>query len=68
MRLEERVFCPGHFQVGNRTFKCWEKRGHKWVDFLAGLTHSCATYFYSMGLRRKGPVIERYEHLFGLGP
>lgn len=67
VRLEERVFCPGYFQVGNRAFKCWEKKGHKWVDFMASLARSCDTYYYSMGLRLKGPAIERYEHYFGLG-
>lgn len=67
VRLDERVYCPGYFQVGNRAFKCWEKKGHRWVDFLASLAHSCDTYYYSMGLRMKGPTIERYEHLFGLG-
>lgn len=67
IRLDERVFCPGYFQVGNRAFKCWEKKGHKWVDFMASLAQSCDTYYYSMGLRLKGHVIERYEHIFGLG-
>ncbi|TBR24236.1 penicillin-binding protein 2 [bacterium] len=67
VRLDERVWCPGYLAVGNRTFKCWEKKGHKWVDFLTSLAQSCDTYYYTMGLRAKGPVIERYEQLFGLG-
>ncbi|MBI3297699.1 MAG: penicillin-binding protein 2 [Elusimicrobia bacterium] len=65
--IADRVFCPGYHTVGNRTFKCWEKKGHKSVDFMDALAYSCDVYFYTMGLRLKGPVIERYEHLFGLG-
>lgn len=64
---QEKVFCPGRFQLGDRTFKCWEKKGHKLQDFLAGLTHSCDVYFYQMGLRAGGAAIERYERLFRIG-
>lgn len=67
VRLDERVWCPGFLVVGNRTFKCWEKKGHKWVDFMLSLAQSCDTYYYTMGQRLKGPAIERYEQLFGLG-
>jgi len=64
---EEKIYCPGFFQLGNRVFKCWEKKGHKLQDFVAGLTHSCDVYFYQMGLRVGGSAIERYEKMFHVG-
>ncbi|MDE2291609.1 MAG: penicillin-binding protein 2, partial [Elusimicrobia bacterium] len=65
--LDDKVYCPGYFKLGRRTFRCWEKKGHKWVDFMSGVTNSCDVYFYTMGLRLGGASIERYEHAFGLG-
>lgn len=65
--LTDRVFCPGYLSVGNRVFKCWEKKGHKSMDFISGLANSCDVYFYTMGLRAGGTLIERYSKMFGLG-
>lgn len=45
----DRVFCPGGFQLGNRLFRCWERRGHGVVDMKRGLVESCDTFFYTMG-------------------
>ncbi|MFC1678880.1 penicillin-binding protein 2 [Elusimicrobiota bacterium] len=72
--LEERkvhpkdsVFCRGGYRVGRRVFRCWEKKGHRRVDWLAGITHSCDVYFYQMGLRTGGELIEDYTKRFHLG-
>lgn len=67
VRPGDRVFCPGSFRLGNHVFKCWEKKGHHTMDWMAGITHSCDVYFYTMGLRTGGPLIEEYEKRFGLG-
>lgn len=64
---DETVFCPGHFEVGARTFKCWEKKGHKVMNFMTGLAKSCDVYYYKMGLKTGGALIEKYAKLFGLG-
>lgn len=64
---EDGVFCPGYFELGSKIFLCWEHKGHKKVSWLAGLTHSCDVYFYTMGLRTTGALIEKYARLFGLG-
>ncbi|HAH07607.1 MAG TPA: penicillin-binding protein 2 [Elusimicrobia bacterium] len=64
---QERVYCSGHFQVGNRVFKCWQKKGHFNQDWLNGIANSCDVYFYRMGLRLGGGAIERYERMFRLG-
>ncbi len=67
MRPEDTVFCPGHFELGGRTFLCWEHKGHKRVSWLMGLALSCDVYFYTLGLRTGGVAIERYARAFGLG-
>lgn len=45
----DRVFCSGGFQLGNRLFRCWERRGHGVVDMARGLVESCDTFFYTIG-------------------
>lgn len=62
-----RVFCPGRFTIGNHTFKCWVKKGHQWMDWFTGIGNSCDVYFYTMGLRAGGPLIEEYQKRFHFG-
>lgn len=47
----EKVFCPGHWDYGDRRYHCWESKGHGWVDLAGALKHSCDIYFYQMALR-----------------
>ena len=61
------VFCPGYFELGRKIFKCWDKKGHKLVSWFAGFANSCDVYFYRMGLKTGGDLIEKYERFFGLG-
>ncbi|MBI5881615.1 MAG: penicillin-binding protein 2 [Elusimicrobia bacterium] len=63
----ETVYCPGHTEIGNRVFLCWESKGHRTMSWFPGLTNSCDVYFYRMGLKTGGPVIEKYSAMFGLG-
>lgn len=60
-------FCPGHFELGDHTFHCWNHKGHKRVSWLMGLAQSCDVYFYNLGLKTGGDRIERYAKEFGLG-
>ena len=64
---KEKIYCPGYYDAGKRRFLCWEKKGHKGMDWLNGIANSCDVYFYRMGLRAGGDVIEKYERMFGLG-
>ncbi|MBI5239558.1 MAG: penicillin-binding protein 2 [Elusimicrobia bacterium] len=64
---EDAVFCPGYMELGKNIFLCWEHKGHKRMTWFPGLTHSCDVYFYRMGLRAGGPLIEKYARMFGLG-
>ncbi|MDE6478569.1 MAG: hypothetical protein K2L94_04990, partial [Alphaproteobacteria bacterium] len=47
----EKIFCPGHWDYGDRRYHCWEDKGHGWVDMAGALKHSCDIYFYQMALR-----------------
>ena len=64
---EDSFFCPGHFERGGHTFLCWDHKGHKKVSWLMGLAQSCDVYFYNIGLKTGGALIERYARAFGLG-
>lgn len=47
----EKIFCPGHWDYGDRRYHCWEAKGHGWVDLAGALKHSCDIYFYQLALR-----------------
>ncbi|MDR1337474.1 MAG: penicillin-binding protein 2 [Rickettsiales bacterium] len=47
----EKIFCPGHWDYGDRRYHCWESKGHGHVDLVGALKHSCDTYFYQIALR-----------------
>lgn len=64
---EDKVHCPGWFKLGNRTSKCWNKKGHQKVDWMGGIAHSCDVYFYTKGLAVGGRLIEAYAKKFGFG-
>jgi penicillin-binding protein 2 len=44
-----RIYCPGFFRLGNRTYKCWKHEGHGSVDLHRALVESCDVYFYTIG-------------------
>jgi penicillin-binding protein 2 len=43
--------CSGGLQYGNRYFRCWEKKGHGYVNLADAIKHSCDVYFYQVGLK-----------------
>ncbi len=47
----EKIFCPGHWDYGDRRYHCWKPEGHDWVDLASALKHSCDIYFYQVALR-----------------
>ncbi len=47
--------CPGHFQLGSSTFRCWREEGHGAQTAPEALQHSCNVFFYNTG-RRLGAV------------
>jgi len=63
----EKVTCIGFLQMGNRPFKCWNKKGHGRISSVNALEQSCDVYFYHMGLRLGVDGLSKYYRKFGLG-
>jgi penicillin-binding protein 2 len=61
------VFCPGYFNFGTRTFKCWEHRGHGTVGLIKAIAVSCDVYFYTLGTKLDVDDIASVSKEFGLG-
>ncbi|MBY0356285.1 MAG: hypothetical protein K2Q12_11250, partial [Rickettsiales bacterium] len=40
-----RVYCPGHFFLGNHRFNCWKPEGHGAVNVVEAVAKSCDTFF-----------------------
>src|SRR4029078_13386448 len=45
------ISCSGGLQYGRRYFRCWEKKGHGSLSLAGAITHSCAVFFYQLGLK-----------------
>ena len=41
-------FCPGHYEVGDRTFHCWNKSGHGSINLYQAIAGSCNVYFWNV--------------------
>ncbi len=67
VKPDETFYCPGFYDAGDRVFKCWNKKGHKKMDFINGLANSCDVYFYIAGQRAGAMTVEKYSRLFRLG-
>jgi len=64
---ETTFYCNGSFEMGNRTFRCWNPKGHGQVNLHRAIVESCDVYFYNLG-RLLGPdKIATYARAFGLG-
>ena len=48
---DETVFCGGGLRVGNRVFRCWNRRGHGATNLAKAIYQSCDVYFYAMAQR-----------------
>jgi penicillin-binding protein 2 len=68
---DDTFYCPGSLEVGGHVFHCWvhntPQKAHGRVSWLMGLAQSCDVYFYNVGLKTGGALIERYARAFGIG-
>ena len=64
---EETVFCPGHYRLGRRVYRCWKRGGHGEVNLVEALKGSCDVYFYQLGVKLGIDRIADYARRFGLG-
>src|SRR4029079_10234762 len=62
---DERVNCPGGYQLGNRFFRCDAVHGS--LDMRGAIEHSCNTYFWSMAHRVGYDTIAPVAKMLGLG-
>jgi penicillin-binding protein 2 len=65
--LTNTVQCTGGFFFGNRTFHCWQKKGHGTVALHKAIVESCDIYFYRLGDRMGIDNIAKYSNMLGLG-
>jgi len=63
----QRVFCPGHWRLGRRTYRCWKRPGHGSVDLARALIESCDVFFYEAGRKLGIDRIAYFARGFGLG-
>ncbi len=63
----EKIFCPGHWDYGDRRYHCWKSSGHGSVDLAGALKSSCDTYFYQIALRIGIDAIRAMGIKLGLG-
>ncbi len=62
---DEKINCPGGYQLGNRFFRCDAVHGP--VDMRGSIEHSCNTYYWSMSHRVGYQNIAPVAKLLGLG-
>ncbi len=67
IRPHERIYCPGHYRFGNRTWSCWKRGGHGAMDMHSALKQSCDTYFYEVARRVGAERIAETARDFGFG-
>lgn len=64
---ETSFFCNGTFEMGNRTFRCWQEKGHGHVSLHRAIVESCDVYFYNLGKLLGVDKIAAAARAFGLG-
>jgi penicillin-binding protein 2 len=63
----ERVYCPGHYDLGDTRFHCWRRFGHGSQDLRGALKNSCDVYFYEVAKRTGIDKITAMAKRFGMG-
>lgn len=61
------IYCPGSYRFGNRTYRCWKRRGHGWMNLNQALAQSCDVYFYQVGQRVGVDVLAEFAQKLGFG-
>jgi len=64
---ETKFRCSGKLQYGNRTYRCWKKKGHGAIKVEDAIAESCDVFFYEIGQRLGVDKLAKYAKAFGLG-
>jgi len=67
IKPESTIFCPGHFRLGKRRYRCWKKNGHGNMNLHDALGQSCDVYFYTLGHKIGVNNLQKYAKKLGLG-
>jgi penicillin-binding protein 2 len=59
--------CPGYFQLGSATFRCWYHSGHGALNLRQAVERSCNVYFFHVGLQTGVERLAEEARAFGLG-
>lgn len=60
------IYCPGHFRVGRRTFRCHNRSGHGYENLIEAIRDSCNVFYYDRGLAMGVRPIAEEARRFGL--
>lgn len=64
---EKTFLCNGKYELGNRAYRCWQKKGHGVVNLHRAIVESCDVYFYNLGKLVGVDKIAWYARQFGFG-
>jgi len=59
--------CPGYFQLGGITFRCWLHSGHGDNNVREALKNSCNVFFFNAALKSGSEVVIHMAEALGLG-
>ena len=65
--LNDKIFCPGFYELGSRKFHCWLKGGHGKLTLQEAIQKSCDVYFYELARKVGVKRIGAMARLLGLG-
>lgn len=64
---ETEHYCNGRHRLGDRTFHCWQRRGHGRIDMMQAVAKSCDVFFYEIAEQLDIDSIAEMARRFGLG-
>ncbi|MFN0113378.1 MAG: penicillin-binding protein 2 [Paracoccaceae bacterium] len=64
---DEQIYCPGHYELGDRKFHCWKRAGHGHVALTESLEQSCDVFFYDVAQRTGIERIADMARRMGVG-
>ena len=64
---DEKIFCGGYTELGQRRFHCWRRGGHGDLALHGAIEQSCDVYFYDIAQRVGIEKISAMARKLGLG-
>lgn len=66
--LDDKFYCPGHYEIGGTVFHDHENKAHGWITFQEAIAQSCNITFLKVGYERMGlQELEAAAVRFGFG-